>query len=229
LNARGDIGCVTEYVGFPATTLFYDHCAGVDADADREFYCARFACESIVQWFHRIDDCQSCPNRAFRIVLMSLRITEVHHQSIAEIFGYMAAESCHCLGSGALIVRGYVVPIFGIEMSGDSSRVDEIAEQHRKMAALAIGSVRGRCCRRRRALDRERCSTISAESFVSGIIRSASRTKIRECRSAISAELLAGWIFSVAIRAADRPVCGGLLILPETTSETRPCESLTYR
>ena len=50
---------------------------------------------------------------------------------------------CDGLGSGALIVRGYVVPILGIEMNRNSSRVDEIAEQHRKMAALAIGGLRG--------------------------------------------------------------------------------------
>jgi hypothetical protein len=69
---------------------------------------------------------------------------------------YMAAESCHGLGSSALIVRGYIVPILGIEMSRDSSRVDQIAEQHRKMAALAIGGVSGRCGRRCSAIGRKR-------------------------------------------------------------------------
>ncbi len=49
LHARGNIRCVTEYVGFPATTLSYDHCAGVDANANRKLYSARFAGESIIQ------------------------------------------------------------------------------------------------------------------------------------------------------------------------------------
>ncbi len=60
---------------------------------------------------------------------------------------------------------------------------------------LCRGSRRGRS---------ERRAALSTKAFARWIIGTALRTKIRECRAAITAELLASWIFSFAIPATHR-------------------------
>jgi len=60
---------------------------------------------------------------------------------------------------------------------------------------LCRGSRRGRS---------ERSAALSTKAFAGRIIGIAFRAKIRQRRAAIAAELLAGWVFSFAIRAAHR-------------------------
>ncbi len=51
----------------------------------------------------------------------------------------MAAEALHGFGAGALVLRRDVAPLLRIEPRCDLRRTDQVAEQHRELAALAYG------------------------------------------------------------------------------------------
>jgi len=49
----------------------------------------------------------------------------------------VAIEARDRFGGRAMIPGDRLAPLFGVEPSGDPSRADQVAEQHRQMAALA--------------------------------------------------------------------------------------------
>jgi hypothetical protein len=64
----------------------------------------------------------------------------------------VAAEALDGAGCGLLVLREEVAPILGVELLRERRRADQVAEEHRQLAALAgrhRGVGRGR--RRRRA------------------------------------------------------------------------------
>src|SRR5262245_27564523 len=70
---------------------------------------------------------------------MGARITEVDQQAIAQILGDVAVKALDHLGTRRLIRQDQVAQLFRIQLAGQRRRVDQIAEQHRELAAL--------CCR----------------------------------------------------------------------------------
>jgi len=63
---------------------------------------------------------------------------EVNHQPVAEIFGDVAAKTCHRRCRGALIPGGDIAPVFRIEMGCDLRGVDQVAEQKCEMTPLTV-------------------------------------------------------------------------------------------
>src|SRR5262245_42511050 len=79
------------------------------------------------------------PRRPLGVILLRHRMTEQHHQPVAQLLGDMAAHLPHCSAGGIEISADEVAPFFGIELRGNAGRTDEIAEHHRDIAALAGG------------------------------------------------------------------------------------------
>src|SRR5215831_9734549 len=63
-------------------------------------------------------------------------IAEVDQQAIAQILGDVAVKALDHLGTRGLIRQDHVAQLFRIQLAGQRRRVDQIAEQHRELAAL---------------------------------------------------------------------------------------------
>jgi len=72
----------------------------------------------------------------------SMFFTEQRHQSVAEFLGDMAAHLSHGFRCGIQIRADEIAPFLRVEFRGDTGRIDQIAEYHRDVTALA-GSFRG--------------------------------------------------------------------------------------
>src|SRR5262249_52201236 len=67
---------------------------------------------------------------------------EVDEQAIAEFPGDVAAEAPDGGGGGLLVLPDDVAPLLGVELLRERRRADQVAEEHRQLAALA-GRQRG--------------------------------------------------------------------------------------
>jgi hypothetical protein len=63
------------------------------------------------------------------------------HQTVAEILGDVTAKACDRRRRSTLVLRGDLPPVFGIEMSRNLGRANQIREQNCKMAAFAVKRV----------------------------------------------------------------------------------------
>ena len=90
---------------------------------------------------HRRDQLQARPHRPFRVVLMRLRVAEIHQHSVAQIFRHEPAEAAHRFGDALLIGRNDLAQILRVHASGERRRSDQVREHHRDLPAL--GSILG--------------------------------------------------------------------------------------
>jgi hypothetical protein len=63
---------------------------------------------------------------------------EVSHHTVAKVLGDVPTEALDGLRRRAMVLADDLTPLFGIEMAGNLGRTDEIAENYRQMAALAL-------------------------------------------------------------------------------------------
>jgi hypothetical protein len=86
------------------------------------------------------------------VVLVRLRITEVHQHAIAHVLGDKAIETGDRIGDAAMIGTNDLAQVLGIPVRCKRRRADQIAEQHGKLPAfgnafgLRVGQSRLRCC-----------------------------------------------------------------------------------
>ena len=219
LDPRGDVGCIAEDLGPFTAALAHDHRAGLDSDPHRKLHPV-FTGQPSVQRRDLVDDRQPGTHRARGVVLVRLRPAEVHHQPVAQVLGDVPAEAGDRRGGCALILRGDRAPVFGIQASCYFGGTDQVREQHRQVAALAIGRGSGpvfprgdgnlggwlwrrwRLCRT--VTGAQRCTAIPAEALTRWIVRTAPGTTMRHRRAAIAAESIAFGVLRFAVRTAHR-------------------------
>ena len=100
------------------------------------------------------DQLQPRPNRPLGIILVGLRIAEIHQHAVAHVFGHEAAETAHGLGDAFLIGRNDLAQVLRVHAGGERRRADQVREHHRDLATFGgvLGlrlRCRGRfgCCR----------------------------------------------------------------------------------
>jgi hypothetical protein len=91
---------------------------------------------------HRLHDAQPGPHRPLRIVFVRPGVAEVDEQTVTEILGDMPLKAGDHLSARLLIRPHHLAPLLRVELAGQHRGVDEIAEQHRELAALGIGRTR---------------------------------------------------------------------------------------
>ena len=89
-----------------------------------------------VEFGKRALDRQRRPCRTLCVVLMGQRIAEQREDAVAELFCDMATHLCDRGTSDIEIGADEVAPLLGIELRGNASRPDQVAEHHRQIAAL---------------------------------------------------------------------------------------------
>lgn len=98
-----------------------------------------------------VDNLQSRPRRALRVVVVRRRPPEQRHHAVAEVFHDVSAEARDRVRRQAMVFADGLAPFLGIELRRNRCRSDEIGEQHREMTPLARHFSRPdrRHCRRR--------------------------------------------------------------------------------
>jgi TIR domain len=135
LHARGDVRSVAKHLAGGID----DDGSAVQSDAGGELwqFATRIRC---VQVHERAKDRQSGAGRAFGIVLLSPRISEQRHESVAQPLGDMTAVLGDRLGGVIEISANEIAPVLGVECSRQTRRADQIAEHDRDRPALGFVS-----------------------------------------------------------------------------------------
>jgi hypothetical protein len=137
-EARGDVRGVAEgehlALGTAAHRADHDR-AGVDADARRQTYSV-LGLERIVQRAKGGEDLAPGTHGAFGVVLVGLRITEVHEQPVAQILGDVPRVAVDRPGRRPLIGAHDAAQVLGVEVLGEIGRAHQVAEHHRELAPL---------------------------------------------------------------------------------------------
>jgi hypothetical protein len=81
---------------------------------------------------------QPCPHSSLGIVLMRLRIAEVHQQAVTKILGNVAVKALDHVGAGSLIGAYYLAIVFRVKLPGERGRIHEITKQHCELPAFRL-------------------------------------------------------------------------------------------
>ena len=190
----------------------HHHFAGVHADArlDRQVpvfaQLRRVAPQLLLHPQRRVE-------RALRMVLVRDRRAEQREDAVAGRLHDVAVVAMDRVDHQLERRIDDRARLLGVEVLHQLGRALDVGEQRGDRLALAVEffgvgclayanrrSVEFLCCSSRRPP--ERGSAFTAKTFTGWIVGTAFWTKIRKWRATIAAELLAGWIFSFAIRAA---------------------------
>ena len=74
---------------------------------------------------------------------MSVRITKIDQEPIAQMLGDMPLKALDGLGTRGVIGAHHLPPIFGIQLTGERGRVDQVTKQHGELAPFRLGRRRG--------------------------------------------------------------------------------------
>ena len=75
----------------------------------------------------RLDQLQPRPYRPLGVILMGLRIAEVHQHAVAHVLRYEPAEALHSLGDALLIGRNDLAQVLRVHARRECCRTDEVA------------------------------------------------------------------------------------------------------
>ena len=97
----------------------------------------------LVQLRYCFEDIQAGAGGTFRIIFVGFGPPEIGHHAIAEIFGDMTVKTIYRFRRSAMIAGSHLTPFLGVELSGNTSRVNQVTKQYRQMPPLAGGRGRG--------------------------------------------------------------------------------------
>ena len=92
----------------------------------------------LIEYGYRIENGQTCADRALGVIVMCFGIAERSHHPVAQVLCDTATEAFDGLRRCAVVASDDLPPLFGIEMAGNFGRADKIAEKYRQMAPLAL-------------------------------------------------------------------------------------------
>ena len=198
-------------VSFAGRDRTNDDLAGVHANAcfDRQFASLAQIRRVALQFLLHA---QRGVQRPLRMVLVRDRCAKQREDAIAGALHDVTVIPAHRIDHQLQRRIDNRARFLRIEILFKLGRSLDVGEQRRDRLALAFEIFRGRRLghsnRRiirflRRRLRSKRRAALSTKAFAARIVGAALRTKIRECRTTIAAELLARWVFSIAIRAAQ--------------------------
>jgi hypothetical protein len=72
------------------------------------------------------------------LVFMRLGVAKIDQQPVAEILRDIALQALDDLGIGGLIGPDHRTQVFGVELTGQLGRADEVTKQHGELAALGL-------------------------------------------------------------------------------------------
>jgi hypothetical protein len=78
------------------------------------------------------------PYGSFGVVLMGMRITKVHEDTIPHVSGNEPTEVVHGLGDAFLIGRNDLAQVLRVHAGGKRGRTDQVREHHRDLAAFGF-------------------------------------------------------------------------------------------
>jgi hypothetical protein len=92
----------------------------------------------VIELPNGLDNREAGTSGAIGVIVVGLRPAEESHHPVAEIFRHLAIELTNRCGGRAMESGERLAPLLGIEPSGDRSRAQHVAEQHRQMPPFAV-------------------------------------------------------------------------------------------
>jgi hypothetical protein len=97
---------------------------------------------------HRLDQLQPRPDCPLRIILVCLRVAEVHEHTVAHVLRDEPAEAPHNASNTLLVGRNDLAQVLRIHTCRECGRTDEVREHYGDLAALCgVLWGGGRCSR----------------------------------------------------------------------------------
>ncbi len=128
-------------------------------------------------------------HRARGVVLVGLRVAEVHEQPVAEVLRDVARVALDHCRRRILIGAHDAAEIFGVEALREIGGAHQVAEHHGELAALGVGRLRKGTFLVRPL---QRRAARPAEAMLGRVRLRAGRADLRERRTAAAAEAIAG-------------------------------------
>ena len=91
-----------------------------------------------IQRCHGVHHGQPGAHRPLGGIFVRLRIAKVDQQTIAQVLRHVAVKGLHRRHRGLLIGPHHGAVVFWIKLLGEFCRVDQVAEQHRQLAAFGV-------------------------------------------------------------------------------------------
>ena len=140
LDPCGDVRCFADGVVDvrPAGAHRTDNDqAGMDSNARFD---AGFALrlQRMVQLAHARRDGESGQHGSFGVVVVRAGIAEKSDGAVADVLVYVAAVAGDAVVADALVGAQHIAQRLGVELSRERRRADNVGEQHRQLATLAI-------------------------------------------------------------------------------------------
>ena len=150
--------------------------AGTGMDADARLQPLPTGRRRRVHGVESLEDRETREDGALGVVLVRGRIAEICEQTVAEVLRNVAAEPHHDGAPHLLIREDELAELLGIQLLGERSRTDEVAEEDRQSAPLT-----GAKGRRRRLARRAGRSAVRAEARRCVESLAATATERRGC------------------------------------------------
>jgi hypothetical protein len=87
-----------------------------------------------------VEDREARVSGAFGVVAMNLRPAEEGHHAVADKLRHVAVEACDRGGGGTMVAGDSLWPFLRIELSGDRTRADQIANSTVKRWRSPLGA-----------------------------------------------------------------------------------------
>jgi Cupin superfamily (DUF985) len=87
---------------------------------------------------NRLDQLQPGPHRPLGVVLMRLRVAEIHQHAVAHVLRHEPAEAANGLRDAFLIGRNDLAQVLWVHAGGERCRTHEVREHDRDLAALRL-------------------------------------------------------------------------------------------
>ena len=90
-----------------------------------------------------MEDTQPRAYGSLGVIFMGLGIAKIDEETIPEQLGDMSFIALDDFRADFLICMDHVPIVFGIELGGEFSGIDQVAEHHRELTAFGFGGMRG--------------------------------------------------------------------------------------
>jgi hypothetical protein len=135
----GDVGRLTSdgvrLTGLAPAHLARNHQTGVNADPYAQLDAVRLD-ELSIERPDALHDAEARAHRPPRVVLVGLRVAEIHQQAVPDVFGDVALEAAGDVGAGLLVGAQHLAQVLRIELARQLGRAHQIDEHHGQLPPL---------------------------------------------------------------------------------------------
>jgi hypothetical protein len=91
-----------------------------------------------IQVSHGSKDIQACPYCSVCVIFMSVGIAKIDEETISEQLSDMSIVTLDNVGTHPLICTHHIPVLFGVELGGETSGIDQVTEHDRELTTFGF-------------------------------------------------------------------------------------------